>query len=118
MYKDFKEINKIAVEYVRNIQDGVRTEDNFNLLLKAFEPVIANLVKSVKHSQYIDVEDLKQEASICLWQCCEKYNFNKKASFYAFFYGCAFNSLTQYVYQHQTPIMLNKHEKERTKALI
>ena len=117
MYKNFKEINKIAVEYVKNIQNGIKAEENFNLLFTAFSPVIDSLIRNVKHSQYIDVEDLKQEAYICLWQCCEKYDFNKKASFYAYFYGCAFNSLTQYVYQYQTPIAVNKHEKERTKVL-
>lgn len=117
MHRDFKEINSIAIGYVKNIKDGINTEDNFNKLLQAFAPVINCVVKSIKHNQYIDVEDLKQEASVCLWQCCKKYDFNKKASFYAYFYGCAFNSLTQYVYQHQTPMAVNKHEKERTKAL-
>lgn len=117
MHRDFKELNSIAIGYVKNIQNGVNIEESFNKLLQAFGPVIHCVVRSIKHNQYIDVEDLKQEASICLWKCCEKYDFNKKASFYAYFYGCAFNSLTQYVYQHQTPMAVNKHEKERTKGL-
>lgn len=117
MYKDFKRLNIIAVEYVKNIKCGINSKDNFNKLFQAFGPVIDSLIKTIKHNQYIDVDDLKQEAYICLWKCCEKYDFNKTASFYAYFYGCAFNSLTQYVYQHQTPIMVNKNEKGRTKGL-
>lgn len=117
MHGDFQEIGTRAIQYVVNIKNGIDINETYSLLLKEFEPIINSLVKNIRHTQYIDVEDLKQEASVVLWSCCEKYDLTRKASFYSYFYGCAFNALTEYVYKYQTPIVCNKHEKERTKPL-
>lgn len=117
MYKSFKDINENAVLYVEKIQNGIEPNENFNLLLNEFKPIIKKVVSSVKHNGYIENDDLEQEAIITLWKCCSKYDFNSKAAFYTYFYGCAFNSLSEYVYKYQTPVTMNKHEKERTKML-
>lgn len=117
MYESFQEIGTRAIPYVVNIKNGVDINENYNRLLKEFEPIINSLVKNIRHTQYIDIEDLKQEAAVTLWECCEKYDLHRGTSFYSYFYGCAFNSVTEYVYKYQTPIVCNKHEKERTKPL-
>lgn len=118
MYKSFKDINDRSMIYLRNIQNGIEPQENFNLLLFEFKPIIKKIVGSIKHNGYIETDDLEQEAMITLWKCCDKYNFDNNSSFYSYFYSSALNSLHKYVYMYQTPITMNNHEKERTKQLI
>lgn len=117
MYQNFKDINKMTIAYVKNIRYGVDIEHNFNLLAAAYQPVINKIIKGINHNGNIDIDDLRQEANISLWKCCNKYDFESSASFYTYFYGCCLNSLREHVYKFQTAITMNKHEKERTKVM-
>lgn len=114
---NFKEINDAAIVYVKNIQNDIKPEESYNLLVAAFQPIINKIVKSVKHNGNIDRDDLVQEAEITLWKCCSKYDFNSTASFYTYFYNCCWNALNAHAYKFQTAITMNKHEKERTKVM-
>lgn len=113
---DFKSLNQRAVPLVINIKKGIDTDENFNLLLKLFDPVIKKVVGKIKHNGMIEYDDLYQEAVIALYNSCFDYD-SDNPNFYSFYYSVSYNRLCQHVYKFQTHITFNKHEKERTKDI-
>lgn len=114
---DFKKIDENSKKYIKNIQNGIDINENFNNLLIEFKPIMNKIIKKVKHNGNIDGDDLEQEAMIVLWKCCETYDFNTGAMFYAYYYNCVFRELNNYVDEFQAPYSVNKHEKRRMQEL-
>lgn len=122
MYKKFRELDENTSSYIMNIQAGVDVDKNFNFLLEEFQPIIQNIIRLMKNNGSIENADLEQEAAVVLWKCCHTYKCNyerggHRSMFCSYFYSCAVNSLSEFVYKYQTSMVFNKHEKERTKPL-
>lgn len=113
----FYEIGEACLPLVDKIKRGENVDENFHLLSGEFSPIIDAIIKRTARPESISVDDLKQEALVALWRCCENYETGSASSFYCYFWVTASRTVQHYIYNYQLPITVTKHEAERTRDL-
>lgn len=98
-------------EIVKRIQQGVNPSDNMEALYMNNKPYIHQIAK--KYSNYVDVEDLMQEAYFGLYEAVQRYEDTQETKFITYASFWIQQSIHRYIENTGNVVRIPSHLKEK-----